>query len=52
MAADHGDDEPRRPWFGPKRHGVGIGPTSWQGWLVTIGGGIVVVVLVKLVAHG
>jgi hypothetical protein len=22
-------------WFGPKRFGFGIGPRSWQGWLVT-----------------
>lgn len=24
------------PWFGPKTAGYGIGPTSWQGWLVSI----------------
>ena len=24
------------PWFGPKTVGYGIGPTSWQGWLVTV----------------
>ena len=25
------------PWLGPKRIGYyGIGPTSWQGWLVTV----------------
>jgi ABC-type Fe3+ transport system permease subunit len=22
------------PWFGPKTIGYGIGPASWQGWLV------------------
>ena len=21
-----------RPWFRPMRHGVGVGPASWQGW--------------------
>ena len=25
----------RKPWFGPKRFGWGVGPRSWQGWLVT-----------------
>ena len=24
------------PWFGPKTLGYGIGPTSWQGWLVSV----------------
>jgi hypothetical protein len=24
------------PWFGPKPAGYGIGPTSWQGWLVSV----------------
>lgn len=24
-----------RPWFGPKRFGIGYGPASWQGWLAT-----------------
>jgi len=23
-------------WFGPKRFGFGIGPASWQGWLVML----------------
>ena len=23
----------KRPWFGPKRFGVGYGPRTWQGWL-------------------
>ncbi len=25
----------RRPWFGPKRAGVGYRPQTWQGWVVT-----------------
>jgi hypothetical protein len=24
----------KRPWFGPKRFGYGIGPQTWQGWLL------------------
>jgi hypothetical protein len=23
-------------WFGPKTIGFGTGPTSWQGWLLTL----------------
>jgi hypothetical protein len=23
-------------WFGPKRIGFGVSPTSWQGWAVTV----------------
>ena len=26
----------RQPWFGRKHIGFGIGPRSWQGWLVTL----------------
>lgn len=33
----------RKPWFGPKRIGWGVGPTSWQGWLIVA---LVVVALV------
>ena len=25
-----------KPWFGPRRWGVGIGPRSWEGWLLTV----------------
>ncbi len=24
-----------RPWFRPKRYGLGFTPASWQGWLLT-----------------
>jgi hypothetical protein len=24
-----------RPWFGPRRHGWGLTPISWQGWVLT-----------------
>ena len=42
---DNGDRWPagRRPWFGPKRFGIGYGPRTWQGAVVTV-------VLVLLVA--
>lgn len=26
----------KRYWFGPKRVGFGIGPRSWQGWMVMV----------------
>jgi hypothetical protein len=25
----------KQPWFGPRRLGVGYGPRTWQGWLVS-----------------
>jgi len=40
---DSGWPRSRRPWFGPKRFGIGYGPQTWQGVLVTA-------VLVLLVA--
>jgi hypothetical protein len=24
-----------RPWFRPKKYGLGFTPASWQGWVVT-----------------
>lgn len=24
-----------RPWFRPKRYGLGFSPASWQGWVLT-----------------
>lgn len=24
-----------KPWFGPKRYGVGLSPVSWEGWALT-----------------
>jgi hypothetical protein len=46
-----GSGRDRRPWFGPKRFGVGYRPQTWQGY--TVAGGLVVLatVLVKT-AHG
>lgn len=29
-------DPDKEPWFGPKRIGIGIRPTSWQGWTFLI----------------
>ena len=34
-----------QPWFRPKRYGLGLTPSSWQGWLLT---GAYVVALVVL----
>ena len=33
-----------RPWFRPRRYGLGFTPASWQGWVLT--GAYVVVVVV------
>lgn len=35
-------DATRRYWFGPRRIGFGWRPVTWEGWLVTIGGMVVV----------
>ena len=26
----------KKPWFGPKRVGWGLRPTSWQGWVLLL----------------
>jgi hypothetical protein len=36
-----------KPWFGFYRFGLGYGPITWQGWIVTV----VMVVGIVLVAH-
>jgi len=41
----------RKPWFGPKRIGFGLRPQTWQGWLVTLGAVLLVVILVRLLGH-
>jgi len=33
-----------RPWFAPRKYGLGFTPASWQGWVVT--GAYVAAVLV------
>lgn len=30
-----------KPWFGPKRIGWGISPKTWQGYVVTILGALI-----------
>jgi hypothetical protein len=37
-------------WFGPKRYGWGLTPTSWQGWLLTAVFVAVVIVLAVTLA--
>jgi hypothetical protein len=37
-----------RPWFGPKRVGVGFRPQTWQGWAVTAAVVVAVLVLARL----
>lgn len=37
---EYGDQDPlnvqgKRPWFGPRRFGIGYSPRTWQGYLVT-----------------
>jgi hypothetical protein len=29
-------DNEKKPWFGPKRYGVGLRPSSRRGWLVIV----------------
>ena len=38
----------QRPWFGPKRTGYGIGPRTWQGWAVVLGGAVIVILVARL----
>jgi hypothetical protein len=40
-----------RPWFGPKRIGIGLRPQTWQGWVVTVVVLAVLVVILRLVVH-
>lgn len=40
------EKRPKKPWFGPKRIGYGIRPTSWQGWLIVV----VITVIIVLIA--
>jgi hypothetical protein len=53
---DIGDQSPldgrnKQPWFGPKRFGVGYGPRTWQGFLIT-GGLALFAILIGTVARG
>ena len=40
-----------KPWFGPKRVGVGIRPQTWQGWAVTLLPAIVILVIALLLGR-
>jgi hypothetical protein len=40
-----------RPWFGPKRFGIGISPQTWQGWLVIIAPIVLIIVIEYLLNH-
>lgn len=40
----------RQPWFGRKRAGWGLRPTTWQGWALTGVYVLVVVLLAKTLA--
>jgi hypothetical protein len=31
-----GDQQARRPWFGPKQIGFRVRPQTWQGWLIVV----------------
>jgi hypothetical protein len=39
-----------RSWFGPKRIGWGYRPQTWQGWLITLIG-VLVIVAVAYALH-
>jgi hypothetical protein len=43
-------DDKKRPWFGPKRNGFGVRPTSWQGW-AAIAVGLVLELVIINEAH-
>lgn len=42
-------DDERRPWFGPKRVGIGLRPQTWQGWAITAAAVIVIIVIASLI---
>jgi hypothetical protein len=43
------EDRARRPWFGPKRIGIGLRPQTWQGWLVTLAIVVVIVLVIAII---
>jgi hypothetical protein len=45
------DIQGKRPWFGPKRFGIGYRPQTWQGYLITAVL-VLFVVLVGTVTNG
>jgi hypothetical protein len=39
----------KKPWFGPKRIGIGIRPQTWQGFMVIL---VPTAVIIVLFGHG
>ncbi len=39
-----------KPWFGAKRYGIGLSPTSWEGWASSAGYLVLVIALPLAVA--
>lgn len=44
--------EESKRWFQPNRVGLGWHPSSWQGWLILVGGVAVIVTVVVLLQTG
>jgi len=39
----------KKPWFGPKRYGLGFMPRTWQGWLcLAIGVAVYIAIVIKV----
>jgi hypothetical protein len=45
------DNDKKNPWFGQKMIGFGIGPRSWQGWLISLLGIIAELSIITLFHH-
>lgn len=39
---------PPREWFGPYKVGIGIGPATWEGWLIVVAGVALIAVVSTL----
>ncbi len=39
-------------WFRPKRYGFGATPTTWQGWLLTLGFVALLIAIVQALEFG
>jgi hypothetical protein len=40
-----------KPWFRRRTVGLGWRPASWQGWLITLVGVVVVIGVLQLIRH-
>ena len=38
-------------WFKPKRYGYGATPVTWQGWAITLGAVMAIIVAALLLLH-